>query len=171
MDCVDLHAYANYRKSKNFKSAKRTLYMALRQQPKYLLVCFNLFLVGSVKIPKHQTNTNAIFTEKVMNRFHEVNELYDDTLNTIHNSFYSTDITTHKTFTFREAMKQEYRLSFLEAVEKKICDHEEGGHWTVEVLPLHILKQMFFARSTKITNPVLKWPLGKNSLPEQSTLP
>ena len=28
-------------------------------------------------------------------------------------------------------MKQEYRLSFMDAMEKEIHDHEEGGHWTV----------------------------------------
>ena len=58
-------------------------------------------------MPKHRTNTNATFTEQVMNRFHEVNELYDGTLNKTHHLFYSTDITKNETFTFREAMKQE----------------------------------------------------------------
>ena len=58
-------------------------------------------------MPKHKTNTNVTFTEQVMNRFHEVNELYYGTLNKIHHLFYSTDITTNETFTLREAMKQE----------------------------------------------------------------
>ena len=34
IDCDDLHAYANYGKRKNCKSAKCTLHMALRQQQK-----------------------------------------------------------------------------------------------------------------------------------------
>ena len=55
---------------------------------------------------KHRTNTNETFTEQVMNQFHEVNELYDGTLNKIHHLFYSTDITTNETFTLCEAMKK-----------------------------------------------------------------
>ena len=68
-------------------------------------------------MPKQQTNTNTTFTEQVMNWFHEVNKLYDDTLNKIHHLFYSTDITTDETFTFCESMKQEDRLSFVDAIK------------------------------------------------------
>ena len=71
------------------------------------------------------------YTEQVMNWFHEVNELYDGTLNKIHHFFYLTDITTNETFTFSEVMKQEYRLSFVDSMEKYIRDHEEGCHWAV----------------------------------------
>ena len=66
-----------------------------------------------------------------MNRFHEVNALYDGTINKIHHLFYSTDKNTNENFTFREFMKQEEIKSFVDAKEKKIHDHEEGGHWTV----------------------------------------
>ena len=75
---------------------------------------FSLFSLASiVTMPKHQTNTNAEFTEQFMNRFHEVNKLYYGTLNKIRRLFYSTEITTNETFTFRESMKQDYRLSFM----------------------------------------------------------
>ena len=74
---------------------------------------------------------NVTYTEQVMNWFHEVNELYDGTLNKPHHLFYSTDIATNETFTFRESMKQEDRLSFLGAMENEIRGHEEGVHWTV----------------------------------------
>ena len=63
-----------------------------------------------------------------MNRFHEVNGLYYGTLNIIHHLFYSTNITINETFTFREAMKQEDIISFVDATEKEIRYHEEGGH-------------------------------------------
>ena len=66
-----------------------------------------------------------------MNRFHEVNELYDGTLNQIHNFMYATEISLNESFTFRDAMKQEDRLKFVEAMEKEINDHEKGNHWTV----------------------------------------
>ena len=68
-------------------------------------------------MPKHQTNTNGTLTEQVMNQFHGVNELYYGTLNKIHHFFYSTDITKNETFTFYEAMKQEYILSFVDGTE------------------------------------------------------
>ena len=98
-------------------------------------VAFGVFLLfalaSSIIIPKHQTNTNATFTEQVMNRSHEVNKLYYGTLNKIHHLFYSTDINTNETFTFCEAMKQEDRLLFMDAMENEINNHEEGGQWTV----------------------------------------
>ena len=66
-----------------------------------------------------------------MNWFYEVNELYNGTLNKIHHFMYSTDITTNKCFTFLNAMKQEDKMSFSEAMENKISDHEARGHWSV----------------------------------------
>ena len=46
---------------------------------------FGLFsiiaLATNVVVPQHQTEKDATFTHNVMNRFHEVNELYDGTLN------------------------------------------------------------------------------------------
>ena len=51
-----------------------------------------------------------------MNQFHEVNKLYDGTINEIHHFSYSTDITTNETFTFREVMKQEDRISFVDSM-------------------------------------------------------
>ena len=78
---------------------------------------FSLFaLASSVTVPKHQTNTNTTFTEHVMNRFHEVNELYCGTLNKINSLFYSTDITTNEIFKFCESMKQEDRLSSVDTM-------------------------------------------------------
>ena len=53
-----------------------------------------------------------------MNIFHDVNKLYDGTLTKIHNFFNRTDMTTHGTFTFSEAKKQEDIISFLDAMEK-----------------------------------------------------
>ena len=41
-----------------------------------------------------------------MNQFHEVNEIYDVTLDKIHHFFHSTDITTNENFIFHEAMKK-----------------------------------------------------------------
>ena len=46
---------------------------------------FSVFVFASnVTIPKHRTNLNATFIEQDINWFHEVNKLYDGTLNEVH---------------------------------------------------------------------------------------
>ena len=83
-------------------------------------VAFGLFSVFALdtntRMPNHQINPDATYTEQVMNRFHEVNELYDGTLNVVHHLMYSADITTNECFTFRNAMKQEDKMLFVDAM-------------------------------------------------------
>ena len=94
---------------------------------------FGLFsliaLATDVVVPQHQTEKNATFTQQVMNRFHEVNELYDDTLNKAHHLLYATNISSNKSFKFLNAMKQDDKLAFIDATEKEISNHKKGGHW------------------------------------------
>ena len=65
---------------------------------------FGLFslisLSTNVVVSQHRTEKNTTFTQHVMNRFHEVNELYDDTLSKVHHILYVTDISSNKSFTF-----------------------------------------------------------------------
>ena len=77
-------------------------------------------LATNIKLPEHRINTNATFTEQVMNRFHEVNEIYDGTLNELHHLFKATDISTNESFTFRNAMKQDDKLDFVDTTDKEI---------------------------------------------------
>ena len=44
---------------------------------------------------------------------------------------YSADISTNEYFTFRNAMKQEDKMSFVDAMEKEILDHKNGEHWSI----------------------------------------
>ena len=67
-------------------------------------------LASTIKIPEHKLNPNETYTEQVMNRFHKVNELYDGTLNEVHQLIYHTNISTNESFTFRNAMKQDNKL-------------------------------------------------------------
>ena len=82
---------------------------------------FGLFLlialVTNVVVSEHQTENNATFTRHVMNRFHEVNELYNGTLNEVHHLLYATDISSNESFTFRNAMKQDDKLFFVDAMK------------------------------------------------------
>ena len=70
---------------------------------------FGLFsliaLATIVVVPWHQTKKNVTFTQKVMHRFHEVNELYDGILNEVHHLLSATDISSNDSFTLRNAMK------------------------------------------------------------------
>ena len=66
-----------------------------------------------------------------MNQFYEVNELYDGTLNEVHHLFYATDISSNKSFTLRNSMKQYDKLELVETIEKEITDHDSGGHWSI----------------------------------------
>jgi hypothetical protein len=86
-------------------------------------------LLTSVQLPSHPLPPNASFTTKVINAFHESNELYDGTLNQIHNYALVTDIASNEVFTYTQAMRQEDRGSFVEAMIKEVQDHEERGHW------------------------------------------
>ena len=54
-----------------------------------------------------------------MNKFHEVNNLYDGTLNEVHHLLYATDISSNKSFMFRNAMKQDDKLAFVDAMERR----------------------------------------------------
>ena len=98
-------------------------------------VAFGLFsliaLASNFTIPEHQTNPNSTYAEQFMNRFREVNELYDGTLNEIHNFMYATNIDINECFTFINVMNQDNKISFVDAMEKEISDHEAGGHWSV----------------------------------------
>ena len=88
-------------------------------------VALGLFLLveltTSIKIPEHQTNPNSTFTEQFMNRFYEVYDLYDVTLNEVHRFFYATNISCNEIFRFRNTMKQDDKLLFIDAMIK--VDH------------------------------------------------
>ena len=88
-------------------------------------------LATNVVVPQHQTEKDAIFTQQVMNRLHELNELYDGTLNEVNHLLYATNISFNDSFTFRNAMKQDDKLAFVDAMEKEISNHKKGVNWSI----------------------------------------
>ena len=84
-------------------------------------VCLGLFslmaIATNVSMPNHQTSTNLTFTEQAMNGYHEVYQLYNGTLNSVQHFVYATDITATDSFTFRNTMKQDDNMSFVEAMK------------------------------------------------------
>ena len=66
--------------------------------------------------------------------FHEVNGLYDGTLNSICAYAFSTlalDMTNNKVFTYTKAMQQPDAQQFVEAMDNEIDDHQSRGHWDI----------------------------------------
>ena len=88
-------------------------------------------LATNNRMSNHQINPDATYTDEVLNRFNEVNELYDVTMNEVHHLMYSADITTNECFTFRNAIKQEDKNLFVDDMEKEILDEENGEHWSI----------------------------------------
>ncbi len=58
-------------------------------------------------------------------------EHYDGTINQIHFLSFSTDLSSNKIFTYKEAMTQEDAHLFIEAVQKEVADHELWNYWTI----------------------------------------
>jgi hypothetical protein len=52
-------------------------------------------------------------------------------MNQIHFLSFSTDVSSNKVFTYKEAMTQEDAHLFVEAMQKKVADHKLRNHWTV----------------------------------------
>ena len=71
------------------------------------------------------------YTDLMINKFEEINEHYDGTVNNMHFFSYLTEISSNEVFTFQQAMKQDDRLDFVAAMEKEIDDHESRGHWHI----------------------------------------
>ncbi len=67
-------------------------------------------------------------TVKVINRFHQANELFDGTLNQLHVSAYATALADNECYTYRDAMKQPDRADFVRAMVKEVDDHETREH-------------------------------------------
>eukprot|EP00957_Ditylum_brightwellii_P071322 5421931-Ditylum_brightwellii.AAC.1 len=84
-------------------------------------VVFGLFslvaMASNFTMPKHQINKDVFFSQQCMNQFHEVNKLYDAIMNEVHQLMYSIDISSNECLTFKQAMKQDDILSFVDAME------------------------------------------------------
>ena len=67
----------------------------------------------------------------MIKRFEELNEHYDGTTNQIHFLSFTTDISSNEVFTYKEAMNQEDKHLFVDAMQKEVADHESRDHWTI----------------------------------------
>ncbi len=79
--------------------------------------------VSHVTVPDHELLTHAMFSDHVIKPFEELNEHYDGTMNQIHFLSFSTDVSSNKVITYKEAMTQEDTHLFIEAMQKEVADH------------------------------------------------
>ena len=84
-----------------------------------------------VTVPDHELPTHATLSEHMIKRFEELNEHYNVTMNQIHFLSFSTDVSSNKVFTYKEAMTQEDAQLFVEAMQEEVADHELQNHWTI----------------------------------------
>ncbi len=87
--------------------------------------------VSHVTIPDHELLTHATLSVHKIECFEELNEHYDGTMNQIHFLSFSTDVSSNKVFTYKEAITQEDAHRFVEAMQKEVADHELRNHWTI----------------------------------------
>ncbi len=59
----------------------------------------------------------------MIKRFEDLNEQHDGTMNQIHFLSFSTDVSSNKVSTYKEAMTQEDAHLFVEAMQKEVADH------------------------------------------------
>ncbi len=72
-----------------------------------------------------------MLSDHMIKCFEELNEHYNGTINLIHVLSFSTDVSSNKVFTYKEAMTQEDAHLFIEAMQKEVADHELRNHWTI----------------------------------------
>ena len=114
------------------KSTKRKAHMAFGTVINKIAWLGGIYaLLTTVQMPNHSLPENPSFTSKLVNTFHECNELYDGTINQIHNYAFATELANNEVFTFTQAMRQDDRGLFLEAMEKEVQDHEKRDHWSL----------------------------------------
>ena len=82
-------------------------------------------------MPSHKLAPDSTFFQRTINRLDEVNELVDGTLNEMSCFALVTDISSNKSYTLSQAVKQDDWPSFVEAMQEEVKAHEDRGHWTM----------------------------------------
>jgi len=103
----------------------------------HVVTLFTLFsLVSDYKVtaPSYALSPNASYTDHMVSHIHELNELYDGTMNTVVSYAFSTvalDMSNNEVFTYTKALQQPDADKFVEAMGKEVNDHESRDHWEI----------------------------------------
>ena len=99
-----------------------------------LFTLYSLITDVKIDMPAYNISPSATLAEHVVCCFHEVNKLYDSTLNSICAYAFSTlalDMSNNEVFTYTKAMQQLDASQFIEVMDKEIDDHQSRGHWDI----------------------------------------
>ena len=70
----------------------------------------------------------------MVSHVHELNKLYDGTMNTVVSYAFSTvalDMLNNRVFTYTKALQQPDADKLVEATGKEVNDHESRDHWEI----------------------------------------
>jgi hypothetical protein len=65
----------------------------------------------------------SVISDHMIKCFEELHENYNCTINQIHFLSFSTDLSSNKVFTYKEAMTQKDAHLFFEDMQKEVADH------------------------------------------------
>ena len=77
------------------------------------------------------TNSVSTAIEQINTSLNEINLNFDGTLNSFITHVFAAGKESNEVYTFREMLKQEDRLNFVNAMEKEIDDHVRLDHWEI----------------------------------------
>ena len=63
--------------------------------------------------------------------YHSANQLFDDTLDSLHRMALATEKEDNESYTFKQMLDQPDAVDFIKATTKETTDHESRDHWTV----------------------------------------
>ena len=78
----------------------------------------------------HSDYEHLSFIAQIANDFEQINGLFDEMINEIyhHIQAYTTSI---ESFTYSQKLRKDVWVKFFEAMEVKVCDHEECNYWNL----------------------------------------
>jgi hypothetical protein len=85
-------------------------------------------------MPSTPISPTASFLDQMISKIHEVNKLYDGTLNAVVSYAFSTldlETSNNEVFTYTKALQQQDAAQFDQAMRKEIEDHESQDHWDI----------------------------------------
>ncbi len=74
--------------------------------------------------------TVTLTFSKAIDSYHQVNTLYDGTINCF-STLAQSSIALNETFNYNQALKQADFCEFIQAMMNEVNDHESRGHWTL----------------------------------------
>jgi hypothetical protein len=149
--CINLHESGLRRsprlqelaEQKTKQQAKAHVTWAKKLPP--LVTLFTIYSLVSdfrVQMPSIPISPTASFSDRMISKIHEVNELYDGTLNAVVSYAFSTldlDTSNNEVFTYTKALQQQDASQFVQAMRTEIEDHESRDHW--DIVPCSLIPE------------------------------